>query len=170
MAWYRRIDGVSAMRKTLSILVAFYTLVWGVAAFGQTATPVPPTATPVPPTATETPTSTPTATPTLGRFTVGDTQHSCQPTRFCAWKYGTVAVDFTSDAATITLPGIQPKDFIFFYAYDDGGTLTNFAWKIVTNNTISIVDKGGTIDDENVTLEFVWWDRTYVDLSRNMGD
>ena len=66
--------------------------------------------------------------------------------------------------------GLQPKDFVFVYGIDNTGLSHTMVWRIVTNNTMEISDLSGAVVDGTIGLEFLLWDRTYVDTHQNVGD
>lgn len=155
-------------------------------AFAQTATPTE-TAT-----VTQTPTSTVTRTPTstiAATFTAAASTPTAapiptvkglvgnipEPVRFAAWKFGYADVTFgtcTSNraSATVTVPGIAVGDLFTVEAPNDGsGIIPMTAGTITGNNTVKLLAICSA-SNSRVTLPYHWWDRTYPDPNKNLGD
>lgn len=143
------------------------------------------------PTPTNTPTNTPTSTftviptATLSASTPTaaaiPTQNSPgglgvipEPVRFGAWKYGTVVTQLAGCSsnkatATVTIPGAQVGDFFKFEPQDGSSSDVPYNSSVTQNNTVKVWMFCGTTNDR-VTLKFFWWDRTYPDPNKNLGD
>ncbi len=168
------------MRNLLfTIAVALGLSALGSTAFAQTNTA---TQTPTPtntPTATFTvvPTNTASAsTPTAAPLPTQYGSHAvvCEPTRFCAWRFGYASVQFgacssSRATATLTVPGIQVGDFFSVEAPNDASGIIPDAVLVSANNTVVIyaVCSG---NGSKVLLPYHWWDRTYKDTNKNLGD
>lgn len=176
-------DNLAQVQKAVGYLTRVVTvmlvlLLVGSRAFAQTATPTnTPTATPtVTPTATFTATATafPTFTPPAGASptlapqntpSVQGAPRECQATKFCAFHYVAQYAQFAAcsssrTTSTITIPGIQPRDFVTCYSPNDASGIIVDSRTILGNNQVKIYAVCAGSSVANVTLDCLWWDRT----------
>lgn len=126
-----------------------------------------PTATP---TNTPTPTATSTGVPVVGSPTgTIPTPAAHASTYFEALADGQVNVDPPSSTgcANVTIAGIQPGDLLVFYPPDALKTTDaiTYQYRILMNNTVRMCFTITSGHPPRV-WEYVWWDRTNSDVSK----